>query len=194
MKVEPISLEGRVVCLEPLCPEHFPGLHEAGELGLFIYTFGGPTDYSRETFYEYLGRLMGRPDMCPFATTLRETGRPIGVTSYLDIRPEHRGLEIGHTWIALPHQGTAVNPECKYLLLRHAFETLGAIRVQLKTDGRNLHSQKAIAKLGAKWEGTLRKQVIMQDGYMRDNVMFSIIDDEWPGVKARLEARLGYVP
>jgi ribosomal-protein-alanine N-acetyltransferase len=87
-----------------------------------------------------------------------------------------------------------VNPENKYLLLRHAFETLGAIRVQLKTDGRNLHSQRAIAKLGAKLEGTMRRHIIMPDGYFRDTVMYSIIDDEWPGVKAGLEERLGYVP
>jgi N-acetyltransferase len=194
MNVQPVTLQGRVVRLEPLSAEHFPALHEAGEPKIFIYTFGGPENYTREAFDEYLRRLMDRPDMCPFAIIPLATGQPIGVTTYLDIRPEHRGLEIGHTWIAVPHQGTAVNPECKYMLLRHAFETLGAIRVQLKTDGRNLHSQKAIAKLGAKWEGTMRKQVIMAGGYMRDNVMFSIIEEEWPTIKTQLENRLGYVP
>jgi RimJ/RimL family protein N-acetyltransferase len=118
----------------------------------------------------------------------------VGTTSYFDIRPEHRGLEIGYTWLGKAYQGTHINPENKYLLLRHAFETLGAIRVQLKTDRRNLQSQAAIAKLGAKLEGTLRKHSIMEDGYIRDAVMFSVIDLEWPEVKAGLERRLGYVP
>jgi RimJ/RimL family protein N-acetyltransferase len=191
VKVEPITLEGHKVRLEPLCPQHFAALHEAGQPEIFQYVFRGPEGYSLEAFSRYLAGLISRPDTCAFAIVLRETERAIGVTTYLEIRPEHRGLEIGNTWIAVPYQGTAVNPECKYLLLRHAFETLGALRVQLKTDGRNLHSQKAIAKLGARWEGTMRKHVIMADGYVRDTVMFSIIDDEWPGVKARLEARLG---
>jgi RimJ/RimL family protein N-acetyltransferase len=130
----------------------------------------------------------------PFAIVLRETGQPVGSTSYFDIRPAHRGLEIGYTWYAQAYQGTHINPENKYLLLRHAFETLGAVRVQLKTDKRNLRSQHAIAKLGAKLEGTLRKHTILENGYIRDTVMFSITDDEWPEVKAGLEARLGYVP
>jgi RimJ/RimL family protein N-acetyltransferase len=112
----------------------------------------------------------------------------------MDIRPEHRGLEIGWTWIGKAYQGTQVNPENKYLLLRHAFETLGAIRVQLKTDARNIQSQRAMAKLGAKLEGTLRNQIILPDGYYRHSVMFSVIADEWPEVKAAIERRLGYVP
>jgi len=112
----------------------------------------------------------------------------------MDIRPEHHGLEIGATWIGKAYQGTSVNPENKYMLLRQAFERLGAIRVQLKTDGRNLQSQAAIAKLGAKHEGVLRKHVLLPDGYERDTVMYSITDDEWPAVKAALEERLGYVP
>ncbi len=112
----------------------------------------------------------------------------------MDVRPAHRGLEIGYTWIARAYQGTRVNPECKYLLLRHAFEKLGAIRVQLKTDGRNLQSQHAIEKLGAVKEGVLRKHLILPDGYVRDTVMYSITDSEWPHVKSRLEARLGYIP
>jgi RimJ/RimL family protein N-acetyltransferase len=125
---------------------------------------------------------------------LRESEQPIGLSCYLDIRPFDRGLEIGSTWIARAHQGTAVNPESKYLLLRHAFETLGAIRVQLKTDLRNLRSQTAIAKLGALREGVLRNHMVMADGYYRNSVMFSVIDAEWPAVKAGLVARLGYAP
>jgi RimJ/RimL family protein N-acetyltransferase len=178
----------------PLGIEHAEALFSVCERDIFKYFGYFPEPWTLEGFRTYIQKLRDTPDMQPFATTLRETGQPIGVTTYMDIRPAHCGLEIGNTWIARPHHGTAVNPECKYLLLRHAFETLGAIRVQLKTDGRNLQSQHAIAKLGAKYEGTLRKFIIMPDGYLRDNVMFSITAEEWPTVKAGLEARLGYVP
>lgn len=191
MVVEPVVLEGRVVRLEPLTPAHAAPLMEVADPGLFLY-IPTPPRWDAEGFSSYIERLISTPDMRAFATVLRETGQPIGVTTYMDIRPSNWGLEIGSTWIARPWQGTQVNPECKYLLLCHAFEQLHAVRVQLKTDGRNLHSQAAISKLGAKREGTLRKHVVMYDGYIRDTVMFSIIQEEWPGVKARLEARLGY--
>jgi ribosomal-protein-alanine N-acetyltransferase len=125
---------------------------------------------------------------------VKETGKAAGTTSYLEIRPEHRGLEIGYTWIGKEYQGTHVNPENKYILLRHAFETLGAIRVQLKTDGRNNQSQRAMAKLGLKFEGILRNHVILPDGFYRASVMFSATIEEWPELKAQIEARLGYVP
>ncbi len=194
MKVEPVVLEGRVVRLVPLSLEHAEGLLSVCEPDIFKYFWHFPKEWTLEGFRAYIQYLLHMPDMQPFATTLRETGQPVGVTTYMDIRHAHRGLEIGNTWIGRAYQGTQVNPECKYLLLRHAFETLGAIRVQLKTDGRNLHSQRAIAKLGAKLEGTLRKFIIMPDGYLRDNVMFSVIPEEWPDLKAGLEARLGYVP
>ena len=134
------------------------------------------------------------PGFCPFAIVARQQGGAVGVTSYLDIRPRDRALEIGFTWLAKPYQGTAINPECKYLLLRHAFEDQNAIRVQLKTDLRNVQSQGAIAKLGAVREGVLRKHMICPDGYIRDTVMYSIVADEWPQVRQRLEERLGYVP
>ncbi|HEY0068532.1 MAG TPA: GNAT family protein [Chloroflexia bacterium] len=194
MKVGPVVLEGRVVRVVPLSIEHAEALFSVCERNIFQYFGYFPEPWTLEGFRTYIQKLRDTPDMQPFATTLRETSQPVGVTTYMDIRPAHYGLEIGNTWIARPHHGTAVNPECKYLLLRHAFETLGAIRVQLKTDGRNLQSQHAIAKLGAKYEGTLRKFIIMPDGYLRDNVMFSITADEWPTVKAGLEARLGYAP
>jgi RimJ/RimL family protein N-acetyltransferase len=191
--VKPVTLEGRVVRVEPLRPEHAVDLFNLADDDLFKYmwTWSGA---SPEDLRESIRQLLSLQGWCPFAIVLRETGKAIGSTSYLDIRPEHRGLEIGSTWIGRPYQGTLVNPENKYLLLRHAFEMLGAVRVQLKTDGRNLHSQRAIAKLGAKLEGTLRKHIILPDGYIRDTVMFSITDEEWPGVKAGLEERLGYVP
>lgn len=194
MDVKPVTLEGRLVRMEPLSLDHAARLMEVADPQTFTYMWGKPENWTMADFQAYVQSLLSTPDMCPFATVLKETGQPVGVTTYMEIRPAHRGLEIGSTWIAQPYQGTSVNPECKYLLLRHAFETLGAVRVQLKTDGRNLHSQAAIAKLGAKKEGVLRKHVILPDGYMRDTVMFSITTDEWPQVKAGLEARLGYVP
>lgn len=194
MKVEPVTLEGRVVRLVPLQMEHADALLSVCEPDIFKYFILYPTEWTPEAFRAYVQSLLDTPDMVPFATTLRETGQPVGVTTFMEIRPAHRGLEIGSTWIGRPYQGTAVNPEAKYLMLRHAFEKLGAIRVQLKTDGRNLHSQSAIAKLGAQREGTLRRHGIQPTGYFRDTVMFSIIDEEWPGVKAGLEARLGYLP
>ncbi|MGA7733694.1 MAG: GNAT family protein [Chloroflexia bacterium] len=196
MWVEPVILEGKTVRVEPLGVEHSAGLRKAYECdpSILRYHHIAPYDASDEAWSEYMQSSMNLPGRMPFAIVLKETGQAVGTTSYLDIRPEHRGLEIGYTWIGKDYQGTQVNPENKYLLLRHAFETLGAIRVQLKTDARNTQSQRAMSKLGAKLEGTLRNHVILPDGYYRHSVMFSITDDEWPEVKAALETRLGYVP
>jgi aminoglycoside 6'-N-acetyltransferase len=133
--------------------------------------------------------VLEAPASLPFA--ILQAGEPVGVTGYLEIRPHHRGLEIGRTWIARAHQGSRVNPESKYLLLRHAFETLEAERVQFKTDVHNLHSQRAIEKLGAVREGVLRQYQVRSNGTLRDTVMYSVVRAEWPEVKARLEARLG---
>lgn len=190
MEVGPVTLEGRVVRLEPLDECHAAGLAAAATEDLFTYHFP-PAEFTPEGFRAQIAALRSAPGWLPFATVLRETGETVGTTSFLDIRPEHRALEIGFTWIGRAWQGTAVNPEAKLLQLRHAFDTLGALRVQLKTDARNLHSQKAIAKLGATREGTLRKHMILPDGAVRDTVMFSITDDDWPRVRADLEARLG---
>jgi RimJ/RimL family protein N-acetyltransferase len=108
----------------------------------------------------------------------------------MDIRPRNRGLEIGGTWYAVAHQRTAANTECKFLLLKHAFETLGCIRVQFKTDLRNERSQRAIERIGAVKEGVLRNHMIKPDGSLRHSVYYSIIDTEWPAVKQLLEAKL----
>jgi RimJ/RimL family protein N-acetyltransferase len=123
----------------------------------------------------------------PFVIFDRETGQIVGTTRYADISPEHRSLEIGWTWYHPSVWRSRVNTECKYLLLRHGFETLGTVRIQLKTDLRNERSQKAITRLGAVREGVLRNHRIMKDGYVRHTVMFSIMDSEWPDVKQRLE-------
>lgn len=196
MNIEPITLQGRIVRLEPLHPDHASDLWEVVETdpALFAYMWTWDGVQGVDGFRENIERLTNLPDWLSFAIVLQETGKAIGSTSYLDIRPAHKGLEIGSTWIGRAYQGTLVNPENKYLLLRHAFETLGAMRVQLKTDGRNLHSQRAIAKLGAQLEGTLRKHMLLSNNYVRDTVMYSITDDEWPTIKKSLEARLGYVP
>jgi RimJ/RimL family protein N-acetyltransferase len=194
MDVRPVVLEGKTVRMEPLTWEHSEGLWRVAEPAIFRITPGPMGEWNRENWDVFMRKTLAMEGRIPFAVVLKESGQPVGSTSNFDIRPAHRGLEIGYTWYATAYQGTQVNPENKYLLLRHAFETLGAIRVQLKTDKRNLRSQAAIAKLGARLEGTLRKHSILEDGYIRDTVMFSITDDEWPEVKAGLERRLGYVP
>ena len=190
MKVEPLTLQGDVVRLEPLARRHAPELMDAADPSLFALLVTQPAGWSIEAFDAYVREVLETPATCAFAVISQETGRAVGVTTYLDIRPAHRGLEIGATWIAKSCQGGRVNPEMKYLLLRHAFEVLGAVRVQLKTDRRNLHSQRALEKLGAVREGVLRKHFVMPDGYLRDSVMYSITDDEWPRVRAGLLARL----
>ena len=196
MWAEPVTIVGKTVRLEPLTMKHAPGLHALYALNPDILLYHGlkPSDTSLEAFTTYMERSLAMPGRIPFAIVMLDTGQPAGTTSYLDIKPADRGLEIGYTWLGKAFQGTQVNPENKYLLLRHAFETLGAVRVQLKTDGRNLHSQRAIEKLGAVREGTLRKHIILPNGYVRDSVIFSITAEEWPPVKTALEARLGYIP
>jgi len=188
---QPITMEGRVARLEPLARQHAPGLLEHAAPEIYRY-HTPPPEYSIAGFEQYIEQVNAREHSLPFAIVLKETGAAIGVTTYLDIRLLHHGLEIGFTWIGIAHQGTAVNPECKFLLLRHAFDDLGAMRVQLKTDSRNVQSQRAIEKLGAQKEGILRKHMMMPDGSIRDSVMYAITDDDWPAVRDGLEARLGY--
>lgn len=194
MQVEPVTLEGRHVRLEPLAERHAADLYEAArEPGIFDYMGYGPFA-SRQEFDAYLAGAMAPTaagSEVAFAVLHLASGKAIGSTRYMAIERAHHGLEIGHTWLDPRHWRTPVNTECKYLLLRHAFETLGAIRVQLKTDARNVRSQNAIARLGAAREGVLRKHMIVKNGYERDTVMFSIIRDEWPAVRAGLEAKLG---
>ena len=130
-------------------------------------------------------------DAFPFAIIDRASGTLVGSTRYYDISQTNRSLEIGSTWLTPRAWRTAVNTECKYLLLKHCFESLGTIRVQLKTDSRNLRSQKAIERLGASKEGILRNHMILPNGYIRDSVYYSIIEQEWPAIKGRLEGMLG---
>lgn len=189
MDVRPVTLEGRFVRLEPLDAQHAEALADAASPEIFAYHFP-PAELTPEGFAAQIEGLRAAPGWLPFAQVLRETDRAVGVSCYLDIQPQNRALEIGFTWIGKSWQGSAVNPESKLLLLRHAFEKLGALRVQLKTDLRNEQSQAAIHKLGAVREGVLRKQMTLPDGHQRDTVMFSITDDEWPTVRQNLEERL----
>jgi len=193
MDVKPIVLEGRTARLAPLAAEHADDLAAAATPEIFTYTFP-PPDYSPAGFRAAIGYIGSLPNWCPFAIVAQDSGKAVGMTCYLDIRANDRGLEIGFTWLAKPRHGSLMNPECKYLLLRHAFVAQQALRVQLKTDARNKQSQRAIEKLGAVREGVLRKHMTMPDGYVRDTVMYSITNDEWPTVRTRLEERLGYVP
>jgi RimJ/RimL family protein N-acetyltransferase len=191
MNVQPVRLEGPTIRLDPLVPEHAPLLWPKSEPDIYRYTLEWPRDWSAEAFEDWVRYCLERPDALLWTVFVQETGEAVGMTGYLDIRPQHRGLEIGRTWIARSQQGTRVNPESKYLLLRHAFEDLGAARVQFKTDLNNLHSQRAIEKLGAQREGVLRRYQMRSNGSLRDTVMYSILAEEWPEVKARLEERLG---
>jgi RimJ/RimL family protein N-acetyltransferase len=191
--VQPVTLSGRYVRLEPLSEAHIPDLAVAGNNeAIWRYMLYGAIhteEDMRRWVEDILSRQRSGADL-PFAVIHLESGRAIGATRYLDIRREHRGLEIGGTWYAATHQRTVVNTECKYLLLRHAFESLGCIRVQFKTDQRNERSQRALERIGAVREGILRNHMILEDGAIRHSVYFSIIDSEWPAVKARLEAYL----
>jgi len=193
MDVKPVTLTGRTVRLEPLGGRHVPGLAQVGaEPSIWTYMPYGDvtTESAMQIWVDNLLRHSEAGDELPFVVIHLPTGRVAGATRYMDIRPPHRGLEIGGTWYGKEFQRTAVNTECKYLLLRHAFEILGCIRVQLKTDSRNERSQRAIERIGAVREGVLRNHMIMPDGVYRHSVYYSILDTEWPGVKERLEEML----
>jgi len=189
-QVEPVTLMGKVVRLEPLSLAHVADLCEVGlDDDIWRYMLYGwvrtPQDMQR--WVESMLALQEKGTDLPFAVIHLASNRAIGATRYLEIRPADRGLEIGGTWYGKAYQRTAVNTESKYLLLKHAFEQLGCIRVQFKTDLRNVRSQKAIERLGAVKEGILRNHRILPDGTIRHSVYYSIIAEEWPAVKARLE-------
>jgi len=189
--VEPVVLEGKLVRLEPIATRHARELAKHAEPDMFKHFIAGiPRDQSVSALKEFVAAHRGLPNTVSFAILPRKTLKAVGVTTYMDIRAEHKALEIGMTWIGRAWQGTAVNPECKLLLMEHAFERLGAERVQLKTDRRNLQSQHAIEKLGAVREGILRSYSIAPDGYVTDRVIYSVVAAEWPQVKLRLLTRL----
>lgn len=193
MDVKPVVLTGKHVRLEPMTEAHVAGLAEIGAGQDFwhfmLYGDMNTEEDMRNWVKDILARAEKGTDL-PFVAIHLESGRVAGATRYLNIMPHDRGLEIGGTWYGSEFQRTAVNTECKYLLLSHAFETLGMIRVQLKTDSRNERSQKAMERVGAKKEGILRNHMILPDGYFRHSIFYSILDTEWEEVKKRLEEML----
>jgi len=190
--VEPVVLEGSVVRLEPLSLDHLPGLISVGLdadiwrwMPVAIQTSGDMRTYI-ETALE--GRESGRE--MPFATIEVASGRVIGGTRYLNIEPAHRRLEIGYTWLAPAWQRTAANTEQKLLMIGHAFNDLGALRVEFKTDSLNEKSRAALLGIGATEEGTMRNHMITQGGRRRHSVYFSVVEEEWPQIRMHLEERL----
>ena len=191
MHIEPIPLLGTHVRLEPLSLDHLAGLCEVGldpELWRLI-PFPITTREEMQNYVETALRWQADGTALPFATVLNQTNQVVGSTRFANVDRENRHMEIGWTWIGQPWQRTAVNTEAKYLMLQHAFETLGCIRVEFKTDSLNEKSRKALLRIGAKEEGTFRNHMITGSGRYRHSVYFSVIDSEWPEVKARLEER-----
>jgi len=185
-----VTLQGKHVRLEPMTLAHVDGLAEIG-IGQAFWEFMLYGEIKTRTdmhgwVIDILARAEKETDL-PFVAVHLASGRIAGATRYLNIMPKDRGLEVGGTWYGLDFQRTAVNTECKYLLLRHAFETLRCIRVQLKTDSRNERSQKAIERIGGVKEGVLRNHMILPDGRYRHSVFYSILDTEWESVKMKLE-------
>jgi N-acetyltransferase len=216
----PVVLAGTHISLVPLAPppaSHAAELFALASPSLFEHLLQRPREWSLAGFEALVGRLLSQPRASwvmvlnapaggtalqsrveypqPSALESRATqaGQAIGHTSFLNIKPEHKTLEIGTTWISEAHHGTAVNPESKLLLMRHAFETLGYQRVEFLVSTRNLRSQAAVAKLGAVREGVLRSRWVAPDGTPRDVVCFSVIAEEWPGVRAGLERRVATI-
>jgi N-acetyltransferase len=190
----PLTLEGSVVRLEPVRADHAALFWNVAKDDLedifrwIPYSMRAPEDFHLlvETAFEE----QRRGQSVVFATIERASGQTIGSTRFMNIDRVNRRVEIGSTWIGPPWQRTAVNTEAKYLMLRHAFEVWGCIRVELKTDGLNQKSRNAILRIGAKEEGTLRRHLLTWTGRVRDTVYFSILDNEWPDVKRRLEERM----
>lgn len=196
MIIAPVTLEGRHVRLEPLSLAHHAALSEVGleeELWRWIPAPVRTPDEMREYIQTAL-REQAAGTALPFATVDRASGRAVGSTRYGNIDGANRRVEIGWTWVAPAWQRTAVNTEAKYLMLRHAFETLGCIRVELKTDSLNQRSRRAILRLGAQEEGTFRNHMITASGRIRHTVYYSVTDAEWPAVKSRLEEKLSRAP
>jgi len=190
--IQPIILEGRHVRLEPLSLTQHEALSRVGLEGdLWRWaTVVVETAEDMRGYIEVALQAQAEGTALPFVIVERDSASIVGSTRYGNIDRAHRRVEIGWTWIARPWQRTAVNTECKYLLLRHAFETLGCIRVEFKTDVLNERSRQALLRIGAKEEGLFRNHMVTSTGRIRDSVYYSVIDSEWPGLKVRLEEML----
>lgn len=186
----PLVLEGQGVTLEPLCEQHIEPLLKIATASPehYRYTSTPTTPEEAETYFSRAFRERDEGAAYPFA--LLVGGKVVGTSRYSSLDYNKRNCELGYTWLGPSVQGTGVNLESKYLMLRHAFETLDFLRVYFYTDARNIRSERAIRKLGAVYEGTLRAERIMKDGHIRDTLLFSIIYTEWPEVKRGLEAQL----
>jgi N-acetyltransferase len=191
-RLEPVTLEGSTVCLEPLSLDHVPSLAEVAlDPAIWRWTIARPTNEAElRTWAEtaIAARVAGTE--LPFATIDRASGRPIGSSRYMNIALDHRRLEIGWTWVGTAFQRTGANREAKLLMLSHAFDTLGCRRVEFKTDALNEKSRTALLGIGAQFEGIFRNHMVMPDGRMRDSAYYSVIDSEWADVRAALEAGL----
>ena len=186
-------LEGRLVVLEPVEPRHEDELWKAAQDPETWRITSTDVGSSRGAFDEWWTQLRGAfaaGDEVPFATVERAGGRVVGSTRFLTLRPEHAGVEIGHTWLRSELWGTGANVEAKLLMLEHAFDRCGCMRVEFKTDERNERSRRAMEALPAQFEGIFRKHMFVRGGEVRDSAYYSIVDDEWPTVRANLERRL----
>jgi N-acetyltransferase len=196
MQIGPVTLDGHHVRLEPVSLTHVPALWRAAEPEE-IWRYLSSTVRSEDEMRSYVGSELATQEaglVVRFATVAKATDQPVGSTSYLNIDRQHRRVESGGTWITPAWQRSAINTEAKYLQLRHAFETLGCIRVEFKTEALNTKSWQALARIGATEEGTFRNHMIMPDGRIRHSVYFSITHDEWPRVKAHLEELMSWYP
>jgi RimJ/RimL family protein N-acetyltransferase len=191
-RAAPATLRGRHVVLEPLRADHVEELWPAAaERDLWAYmTYDVATPEDLRQWIVDRTAPVARGEALPFLLRDARTGQAFGSSSLFDINAAFHTLELGHTWVGASHRRTAANTEAKLLLLGHAFETLEAIRVQLKCDARNLRSAAAMERIGAVREGVIRHQRLLQDGHKRDAIVFSVTDDEWPAVKARLQGML----
>ena len=190
MNALPVTLSNKIVTLEPIALKHAADIVEAIDPEVFKYMPMRSAVISTSQVRRYIEFQIKRPNTVTFAVIDNATKKAVGSSSYINIMPDHYGLEIGSTWITKSARGTKVNPSMKLLMVGHAFEQLGAIRVVLCTDNRNEHSKAAIAKLGAQHEGLIRNHIIMPDTHQRDSALYSIIDTEWNDVRAGLLARI----
>lgn len=185
----PITLTGRIVRLEPLSLDHVPALADVGlDPAIWRWTIARPTsEADLRAWAETAIEAADAGRELPFATVDAATNRPIGSTRFLNFVPEHRRVEIGWTWLAPGAQRSGANREAKLLMLSHAFDGWACRRVEFKTDSRNERSRAALLGIGATFEGIFRNHMVMPDGPMRHSAYYSVIDDEWPDLKARLE-------
>jgi RimJ/RimL family protein N-acetyltransferase len=195
MWLEPVTLEGARARLVPLAPSHHDDLVAAtrdGELWTILYTsVPDPAGMSAEIDRRL--RLRASGSMLPFTVVERASNQAVGMTTYMNVDAANRRVEIGSTWYCRRVQRTAVNTECKLLLLGHAFGALDCIAVEFRTSAHNLRSRAAIERLGAKFDGVLRSHAFNQDGSLRDTYVYSITAAEWPAVRAGLEAKLATI-